>query len=304
MQPEKKLIIIIGPTAAKKSRLAHLIAERFQGSVINGDAYQVYKEISAGINKPTQEEIEKYDYHLVNLISWNEEWSIAHFQKAFDNAYDEIVQRQRLPILCGGSHLYTDAIINGYDLSIDTTPYETEIANWTIEELYAYVLKYDPVSAEKIGPNNYKRLFRCVALLKANNNIPKSVTDLQNNKPVYKPLIIMVTKDRQVLYDKINARFDRFFSENNWMEEIQQLIEKDPAIIESLCFKAIGYQEIANSILNHTPVDTEKLKQKTRQLAKRQLTWCNNKFPDKLVFEFEKDDLEEIFAKVQEFYYD
>lgn len=301
---DKKLIVIIGPTAAKKSQLAHLIARHFHGAVINGDAFQIYKEINVGVNKPSQEEILDVPYYLIDEISWRDSWSIAHFQKRFDEAYNDIINHHQMPILCGGSHLYTDCIIHGYDLSIDTSQYENEIQNWTNQELLDYINQYDPISANKIGLNNLKRLQRCVVLLKANNNQPKSETDILSNRPQYDCLVIMVTKDRQLLYDKINQRFDQMFSDDKWTKEVQDLINQDPNIIYSQAFKAIGYCEIANALLNNTIVDTDKLKQKTRQLAKRQLTWCNNKFPNKIVFDFDKDDLNEIFKKIEEFYYD
>ena len=301
---KKKLIIIIGPTAAKKSKLAHILAERLNGSVINGDAFQIYKEINVGVNKPTEEELKKIDYYMINEISYKDEWSIAHFQTKFNQYYDDIVHKNKMPILCGGSHLYTDCIIHGYDLNNDTSKFEKEIEDWDINQLYQYVQKYDPISAEKIGPNNFKRLHRCVVILKANDNKPKSETDLLKNKPIYDCLIIMVNKDKAILYDKINKRFDEMFSNNKWINEVQQLINDNPEIINSLAFKAIGYTEIANSLINKTPIDTEKLKQKTRQLAKRQLTWCNNKFDEKIVFDFDKDNLENLIEEVKHFYYD
>lgn len=300
----KKLIVIVGPTAAKKSKLAHLIAERFSGSVINGDAYQIYKEINVGINKPTLDEIKKYDYHLVNMISYKDEWSICHFQKAFEEAYNDITKKNRIPILCGGSHLYTDCIVNGYDLSIDTSKYDEEIKTWSNEELYEYIKKYDLESATKIGINNYKRLYRCVLLLKANNNKPKSLTDKQNNSPKYNCLVIMVNKDREILYKKINERFDEMYKDEKWINEIKSLLTLDKNIVNSLSFKAIGYTEIANALLTNTEVNVDLLKKKTRNLAKRQLTWCNNKFPNKLVFDFDTDDINKLYKKIEEFYYD
>ena len=301
---KKKLIVIIGPTAAKKSKLAHIIAREMNGSVINGDAFQIYKEVTVGVNKPSKEELGEIDYYLIDEISYKDEWSIAHFQRKFNQYYDEIVNKKKIPILCGGSHLYTDCIVNGYDLTNDTNPYLDEIKEWTIQELYEYIQKYDHVSAQKIGPNNFKRLQRCVLILKSNNNQPKSVLEVEKNKPIYDCLIIMVNKERQVLYDKINKRFDEFFSDDKWVNEVQNLINQDINVINSQAFKAIGYTEIAQALIHNTPIDTDKLKQKTRQLAKRQLTWCNNRFPEKIVFDFDQDNLEELLKKVKDFYYD
>ncbi len=299
-----KLITIIGPTAAKKTTLAHKIAKKINGAIINADAFQVYKQLNIGVNKPPIEQMKEIDYYFINNINYWEEWNINVFQKEFDNVYHKIISENKIPILCGGSHLYIDCILKGYDLTKNiSTSILNEIECWSNKQLYDYVFKYDKISAQKITINNRRRLIRCVAILKVNNNLAKSIIDKQNNKSKFDSLIIMVNKSRENLYEEINNRFDNFIY-NGWIEEVKKLIEKYPDIIYSNAFKAIGYSEIANSIINNEEIDFESIKKKTRHLAKRQLTWCNNKFNNKIYFDYNNGNIDNLIEQIKNFYYD
>lgn len=300
----KKLITIIGPTAAKKTTLAHKIALEINGAIINADAFQVYKQINAGVNKPPKSQMKEIDYYFIDNVNYWDEWNISIFQKEFDIIYEKIISENKVPILCGGSHLYIDCILKGYDLSktIDDKIL-IDIESWSNEQLFEYIFKYDKTSAQKIGINNRKRLIRCVAILKMNNNQPKTITDIENNHQKYDSLVIMVNKDREILYEDINKRFDKFV-DDGWIIEVKQLLNEYPDIINSNAFKAIGYSEIANSLVNNCEIDLETIKKKTRHLAKRQLTWCNNKFNNKIIFNYLDDNIYELIKKIKKFYYD
>ena len=301
---KNKLITIIGPTAAKKTTLAHRIAQKINGAIINADAFQVYKQLNAGVNKPPKQQMKEIDYYFIDNINYWDEWNISIFQKEFDAIYKKIISENKVPILCGGSHLYIDCILKGYDLTktLDDS-IQKEIEKWTNDDLYNYIFKYDKTSAQKICISNRKRLLRCVAILKMNNNLPKSETDYINNKPKYNSLVIMVNKDRETLYNDINNRFDQFVDQG-WIDEVNKLILQYPDIVYSNAFKAIGYSEIANSILNMDKIDLDSIKKKTRHLAKRQLTWCNNKFLDKIIYDYQNGDFDNLLEKIINFYYD
>lgn len=300
---KNKLIVIIGPTAAKKSFVALEIAKIIGGEIINADAFQVYREINAGVNKPSQPQLNEINHHLISFLSWKDEWNIALFQNHFKRIYQEILDNRKIPILCGGSHLYIDAVLKGYDLTDNSAnKYINELSQWTNQELYDWVLKYDKISAIKIGLNNRKRLMRCAAIIKANNYQSKSILEKAKNNPEYNPLVIMVNQDRETLYQKINQRFEEMFYQKEWEQEVVNLIKQDQNVIQSQAFKALGYLDIALSFLRNEPIDFEKIKQKTRHLAKKQITWCNNKFPNKIVFDPTKDDLNQLIIKIRAFY--
>lgn len=301
----KKLIVIIGPTASKKTALAHQLALNINGEIINGDVFQMYRDINAGVNKPNEQQLQEVNYHLLNQLNVLENYSIFNYQKDFELAYRTIDKKNKPVILCGGSHLYLDAIIKGYDLSnSEIQKYYEIVDKWSDDQLIKYLQKYDPISLQKTL-NNFHRMKRAVAYLKANNNQPKYKLEQQNNKPKYNTLVIMTDKAREELYNDINHRFDSFFKNNAWIHEVKELINQyGENIINSQAFKAIGYREIAQHLINKCSLDLEKIKTKTRHLAKHQLTWCNNKFNNKIMFNYENDNFEALLTKVKEFLYD
>ncbi len=301
----KKLIVIIGPTASKKTTLAHRLALNINGEIINGDVFQMYRDINAGVNKPNEQQLQEVNYHLLNQLNVLENYSIFNYQKDFELTYRTIDKKNKPVILCGGSHLYLDAIIKGYDLSnSEIQKYYEIVDKWSDDQLIKYLQKYDPISLQKTL-NNFHRMKRAVAYLKANNNQPKYKLEQQNNKPKYNILVIMTNKAREELYNDINHRFDSFFKNNAWIHEVKELINQyGENIINSQAFKAIGYREIAQHLINKCSLDLEKIKTKTRHLAKHQLTWCNNKFNNKIMFNYENDNFEALLTKVKKFLYD
>lgn len=301
----KKLIVIIGPTASKKTTLAHQLALNINGEIINGDVFQMYRDINAGVNKPNEQQLQEVNYHLLNQLNVLENYSIFNYQKDFELTYRTIDKKNKPVILCGGSHLYLDAIIKGYDLSnSEIQKYYEIVDKWSDDQLIRYLQKYDPISLQKTL-NNFHRMKRAVAYLKANNNQPKYKLEQQNNKPKYNTLVIMTDKAREELYNDINHRFDSFFKNNAWIHEVKELINQyGENIINSQAFKAIGYREIAQHLINKCSLDLEKIKTKTRHLAKHQLTWCNNKFNNKIMFNYENDNFEALLTKVKKFLYD
>lgn len=301
----KKLIVIIGPTASKKTTLAHQLALNINGEIINGDVFQMYRDINAGVNKPNEKQLQEVNYHLLNQLNVLENYSIFNYQKDFELTYRTIDKKNKPVILCGGSHLYLDAIIKGYDLSnSEIQKYYEIVDKWSDDQLIKYLQKYDPISLQKTL-NNFHRIKRAVAYLKANNNQPKYKLEQQNNKPKYNTLVIMTNKAREELYNDINYRFDSFFKNNAWIHEVKELINQyGENIINSQAFKAIGYREIAQHLINKCSLDLEKIKTKTRHLAKHQLTWCNNKFNNKIMFNYENDNFEALLTKVKKFLYD
>lgn len=300
----KKIIVIIGPTGSKKSTLAHLIAKSINGEIINADVFQMYKEINIGINKPSVEMQNEIKYHLINNLSIKDKYSIFNYQIDFDKKYDEIIKNHKIPIMCGGSHLYIDSIVKGYKLDYDKIQEEyNKLNNWTIQELEEYLKINDYKSYSKFK-NNLQRLKRSVALLKVNNNQRKEILEKENNCAKYKSLIIMTSKDRKIIYEEINKRAISFV-QNGWKNEVINLITKYSNELKDFqAMKAIGYNEIYDSIIENRPIDIQKIQQKTRHLVKHQLTWCKNKFDNKILFNFGIDNFDLLISKIKDFWYD
>lgn len=295
----KKIIIILGPTCSKKNSLAKIIAKEFLCPIVNADPFQTYKELNVGVNKPTENELHQYNYFFVNNNSIFDNWDVSIFQKQFYALCDSI--NNETVILCGGSHLYIDSIVSGYNFTeMDLDAYINELdKKFTNEQLYDYIVQNDYEYSQKISINNRRRLLRSVAVMQSENTTMTSIAN--SNKPKYKSIVICCNKPREELYNAINNRVDLMIN-NGWINEVQQLYTKYGEQLTSLkAFKAIGYNEILESIKTNSPLNIEYIKQKTRRLAKMQLTWCNNKFINKLEYEHNKTNPLEILEKVKEF---
>ena len=290
----KKLIIIVGSTASGKSSLALKIAKDFNLSIINADAFQVYKELNAGINKPTIQELKEVKHFFINSKSIYDEW---HLKKFKDEAYELIDNsKENVFIVCGGSNLYIDSIIKNYHLvDVDET---LQYINFTNEQLYERLKKLDSEEANKISVNNRKRLEQALRIIESNNNQKKSEMDKNNFDQKYKYILISTKTPRESLYQKINSRVLEMIN-LGWKQEVKSLLEKDQNIMELNSLKAIGYKEVYDSIINDKDIDIESIQKKTRNYAKRQITWIKNKF--QVNIEFDNSNYQEIKKYVKDF---
>ncbi|WP_033160294.1 tRNA (adenosine(37)-N6)-dimethylallyltransferase MiaA [Mycoplasmoides alvi] len=298
----KKIIAIIGPTGSKKSHVAIEIAKylNFRAEIISVDSFQVYKEISIGINKPNLNDLKLVKHHLINYISVKNTWDIKQFKDLSEKIIDNLFDKKLIPILCGGSNLYMDALINNYDLSKSPKRNPDLYKNLTNEELHAKLHSIDPIEALKIGKFNRKRLERALEIYET-TGIQKSVL-IKNNKPKYNVLYIFCNlKNKDELMTKLNERTIEMYN-NGWLNEIKDLIKKWPEFINSQASKAIGYSYLIDCIINNKNIELSILQKLIRQLAKRQITWCKNHYlENKINFDFYHDNIYDLFKKINEF---
>lgn len=276
-----KIIVIVGPTTSHKTKLAILIANKFNGEIINADAYQVYRDMSIGTNAPTTEELSSAKFHLNQTISLKDEWDIKKFQTLCFKTIDQLLNKNKLPIIVGGSNLYVESVIKNYDLSANKRSCEYD--QYDNQKLYDLLSKLNPKLADKIGINNRRRLTRALEVINQKND--KKALE-KTNKPIYDYLMIECNyPTRQELYDSINHKVDEMVK-SGWEDEVKTIIDKYPGtdLSKFIGFKAIGYGDIYYAINNNIKVDYEKIKQKIRHYAKRQITWINNKYPQHLLF--------------------
>lgn len=295
-----KVIVIVGATATQKSKLALELAKDLNTEIINADSFQVYKELNIGINKPTEQELKDIKHHFINCISIYDAFDIKIYQDWCTQKINELNKSNKIPILCGGSNLYIDAVIKGYDLSKADGRNEIKyFDNWSYDEIYNYVLEHDKQEALKINYNNTKRIVRAAQIIYTTNK-PKSEIDNQKNQYIYDTFIIETCTDRNVLYERINYRVDQMIS-NGWMQEVNNLYLQDPNIITLQAMKAIGYKQIIESIINSDVVNVELIKQTTRQLAKKQMTWNRNKYNLVHKFDISTDNYQNLIDKLRNF---
>lgn len=278
----QKIIAVVGPTASGKSSLAlKLIKDlNLYSEIISADAFQVYEELNIGVNKPTTEELKIAKHHLINCCKINQSWDIKKFQDLSKSIIEELNNKKILPIICGGSHLYIDAVLNDYQL--DNSKNSIKINdNLTNEQLFNKLYELDKEEAKKITVYNRRRLIRAIEICQ-NLGIKKSQKD-QNKFAVYNVLYIFCNPPRDYLYSEINKRVEAMIK-MQWIDEVSALLKKYPNFLSTQACKAIGYSYLANCILQNNLIDLEEIKKMTRHLAKRQITWCKNHYKNNVIY--------------------
>ena len=263
-----RVIVITGPTAVGKTKLSIELAKKLNGEIINADAMQVYKGLNIGTAKVTEKEKENIPHHLFDIKEVEEEYSIYNYQKDCRKVIDDILRRNKTPILVGGTGLYIKAALYDYKLSEEKT--NNTYDNLTTEEIYKELLKLD--KDINIDKNNRRRLIRALNYYKENNT---SISNNKTNKLLYDTIFIGLTTDREILYKKINQRVDNMI-ENGLLEEVKYYYDKN--IKTKPLINGIGYKELYNYFdgLCSKEEAVEKIKQNSRHYAKRQYTFFNH----------------------------
>lgn len=263
-----RVIVITGPTAVGKTKLSIELAKKLNGEIINADAMQVYKGLNIGTAKVTEKEKENIPHHLFDIKEVEEEYSIYNYQKDCRKVIDNILRRNKTPILVGGTGLYIKAALYDYKLSEEKT--NNKYDNLKTEEIYKELLKLD--KDINIDKNNRRRLIRALNYYKENNT---SISNNKTNKLLYDTIFIGLTTDREILYKKINQRVDNMI-ENGLLEEVKYYYDKN--IKAKPLINGIGYKELYNYFdgLCSKEEAVEKIKQNSRHYAKRQYTFLNH----------------------------
>lgn len=263
-----RVIVITGPTAVGKTKLSIELAKKLNGEIINADAMQVYKGLNIGTAKVTEKEKENIPHHLFDIKEVEEEYSIYNYQKDCRKVIDDILRRNKTPILVGGTGLYIKAALYDYKLSEEKT--NNTYDNLKTEEIYKELLKLD--KDINIDKNNRRRLIRALNYYKENNT---SISNNKTNKLLYDTIFIGLTTDRKILYKKINQRVDNMI-ENGLLEEVKYYYDKN--IKAKPLINGIGYKELYNYFdgLCSKEEAVEKIKQNSRHYAKRQYTFLNH----------------------------
>ncbi len=263
-----RVIVITGPTAVGKTKLSIELAKKLNGEIINADAMQVYKGLNIGTAKVTEKEKENIPHHLFDIKEVEEEYSIYNYQKDCRKVIDDILRRNKTPILVGGTGLYIKAALYDYKLSEEKT--NNTYDNLKTEEIYKELLKLD--KDINIDKNNRRRLIRALNYYKENNT---SISNNKTNKLLYDTIFIGLTTDREILYKKINQRVNNMI-ENGLLEEVKYYYDKN--IKTKPLINGIGYKELYNYFdgLCSKEEAVEKIKQNSRHYAKRQYTFLNH----------------------------
>ena len=277
-----------------KSETALAVAKAFDGEIINGDAFQCYKEMEIGVAKPPKEYFDIVPHHLFSFVDIDHEYSIAEYQENLRKKINEIISKGKNVVIVGGSGLYIRSALYDYEFSkqseIDLSKYQ----KMTNAELHDVLEEIDPKEAEKIHMNNRKRVLRAIEIFLSQGKTKTEVIESQDHKLVYDAKFYVRNMDREVLYELINKRVDKMM-ELGLLNEVRNLVEKYGKNCKSL--QAIGYKELIPVLDGEYSLDegVELIKKNSRNYAKRQVTYIKHQFP--VVFYENTEDLLEILGK-------
>lgn len=273
------LIVVVGPTASGKTRLAIELAKIYNGEVVSADSMQIYKEMQIATAKPDEAEMDGVKHHLIDFLEPDEAFSVADYLLLARKCIDDIVSRGKQPIICGGTGLYISSLID--NIKFDDTCSNTELRNELLllakekgnKYLWDMLNEFDPETAKTLHENNLMRVIRAIEVYKE-TSVPLSEHKVNSRAEItpYDCCIIGLScEDRQKLYDRINLRVDKMLD--------MGLVDEASAFYRSFspttAKQAIGYKELIPYFEGEMPLDecVEKIKQETRRYAKRQLTW-------------------------------
>ncbi len=274
------LLIVAGPTATGKSDSAVELALRMNGEVISADSMQVYRGMDIGSAKVTVEEMRGVPHHLIDCADPSENWNVVRFQKEARRAVQDIASRGRLPILCGGTGFYIQALLYDIDFTQmdENTPLRDRLSALAAEKgpeaVHALLLEKDPASAAAIHPNNLKRVIRAIEFMEeSGGSISAHNLQQRERESAYRSVFFVLTMDRARLYERIDRRVD-IMMERGLVEEVARLramgIQRD-----STSMQGIGYKQVYGYLDGEYDLEeaVRLIKRDTRHFAKRQLTW-------------------------------
>ena len=281
MSTENKipLIVVAGPTASGKTKLAVEIAKRHNGEVVSADSMQIYKAMSIATAKPTEDEMQGIPHHLIDFLDIDKPFSVADYVSLARECISDIYSRGKLPIICGGTGLYICSLID--NIKFDDTGSDKSIRSRLEKEAEMYGNHYlweklneiDPETASQVHENNLSRVIRGLEVYEmTGTKLSEHKAKSRREVSPYKCCIIGIGfSDRQALYDRINQRVD-IMLEHGLVEEAKYAYEN---LNMSTSHQAIGYKELIPYFKGHAKLEecVEKIKQETRRYAKRQLTW-------------------------------
>ncbi len=271
------IYVICGPTGSGKTNIAKKLSDKYHAPIINADAFQIYQEMDIGTAKISKDDPYYKLHYLLDIKKPNETFSVMEYQSLFRKTVDELSKDCQDIIVCGGTGLYIRASLYDYvfkeEEEVDTSDLE-ELDN---EQLYEMLLEIDPESTKTIHKNNRKRVIRAIAFYRSQGVNKSASIEAQEHKLIYDAKILMLNPNRETLYENINKRVDEMF-ELGLVDEVKSLLNKYE--LSQTAKAAIGYKEVIDYLEGKTSLDDckELIKKRTRNYAKRQVTFFKNQF--------------------------
>ncbi len=271
------LLAIVGPTGIGKSRLALRLAETFDGEIVNADSRQVYRYLDIGTAKPSREELSRVPHHLIDIVSPNEAFSLAQYQELAVQTIGDIQRRGKMALLVGGSGLYIWSVVENWQIPQVPPDFafrqelEEKAQQGGRLELYRELIRVDPLAAQKIDPQNTRRIIRA---LEVHRDTAVPFSSLQRkNKARFRTYLLGLTQERRRLYQRIDQRVDIMIMQG-LVAEMKNLAKMGydfslPAL------SAIGYRQVAQYLKGELTLEeaVKKIKFETHRYARQQYSW-------------------------------
>jgi len=272
----KKLIVILGPTASGKTSLSLKLAKKYKGEIISADSRQIYRELDIGTAKPTKKQLKQVKHYLINIKNPNQHYTVAQYKREAIITINGIIKSGKIPFLVGGTGLYIKSLAENLEIP-EVKPdwklrnkLESEIKNKGLKSVYKKILKLDPEAAYIIDKNNPRRVIRALEIaIKTKKPFSQQ---RKKGKPLFDILEIGLNPNDKKLIKIINKRVDKMI-EAGLLGEVKRLIKKYNKKLRT--FDAIGYREIIDYLNKKIPLkeSVEIIKKNTWHFAKRQMTW-------------------------------
>ena len=295
------LIILTGPTAVGKTALSIELAKDLNAEIISADSMQIYEYMDVGSAKVTKEEMDGVIHHLIDEVKPDYAFSVSEFQKRANKYIKDIDDRGKKVLVTGGTGLYLNSLIYDMDFAKSNSnsklreELELELKEKGIDYMHEKLRALDDDAANRIHKNNTKRVIRALEVCLDGKKMQDFSTELKYNEN-YQPIIIVLNRDREVLYERINKRVD-FMMENNLIDEVKHLLDigYDKNLIS---MQGIGYKEIVKYLEGEYSLDEaiEIIKRDSRRYAKRQITWFK-RYKESKWFDLDKYDNSEILKE-------
>jgi tRNA dimethylallyltransferase len=273
----KPLVVILGPTAVGKTACAIATAKALNGEIVGADSRQIYREMDIGTAKPSAHERAAAVHHLIDIVAPDEDYPLAHYQRDAYAAIDAVHQRNRLPLLVGGTGQYITALLEGWSIPEvrPNEPLRAELdayaAQHGVEALYARLLAFDPAAESFVEPRNTRRIIRALEVIDATG---KTFSEQRRkNPPPYRTLTFGLSIEREKLYQRADARVDTMM-ERGFLGEVRSLLDKGYSRrLPSM--SGLGYAQLADHLLDGKALEqaVSETKFATHQFIRRQYTW-------------------------------
>ena len=277
------LICIIGPTGSGKTSIALKLADFFHAPIINADAFQIYQEMDIGTAK-TERNSENYKKHyLLDIVKPNQTYSVKQYQEDFRRVYQDLKKKYQTIIVCGGTGLYLKAALYDYTFEDENEFDTSDLEEMSNEELFALLTKLDPAATNNLHMNNRKRVIRAITIAKTHDLNKSETIEKQSHELVFKNediRFLFLNPNREQLYANINARVDQMF-DNGLIDEVKYLLKEYELSVTAKA--AIGYKEVIEFLAGSYSLEEckELIKKRSRNYAKRQVTFFKHQLPCK-----------------------